>query len=94
MSVIGKIAVAAAAVGAAIVAARFASLDLSDRFWITLWIVLLVIVALPALVAVMADSKGQAAAGWLMLTGIVISAVLAAIYIATLAIFLLVSFLF
>lgn len=94
MSVIGKIAVAAAVVGAVIVATRLTAQDLTNTFWVTLWIILLVIVALPALIAVLADSKGQAAAGWLMLMGIVVSAVLAAIYLATLAIFLLVSFIF
>lgn|GEM_PF-3701578 len=94
MSAIGKIALAAAAIGVAIVAAKFAALELSNTFWTILWAVLLVIVALPALVSVLADSKGQAAAGWLMLTGIVISAVLAGIYLVTFTIFLIVSFVF
>lgn len=94
MSVIGKIACVAAAVGIAIIAARMASLGLSNTFWTILWVVLLVIIAIPALLTVMMDSKGQAAAGWLMLVGMTISAVLAAIYLVSLAVFLLVSFVF
>lgn len=94
MGVIGKIACVAAAVGITIVAARMASLGLSNTFWTTLWVVLLGIVAIPALLTVMMDSKGQAAAGWLMLMGMVISAVLAAIYLVSLGTFLIVSFVF
>ena len=71
-----------------------ASLGLSNTFWTILWVVLLVIIAIPALLTVMMDSKGQAAAGWLMLVGMTISAVLAAIYLVSLAVFLLVSFVF
>lgn len=94
MSVIGKIACAAAAVGLAIIAARLASLGLSNTFWTILWVVLLIIIAIPALLTVLMDSKGQAAAGWLMLMGMAISAVLAAIYLVSLVIFLIVSYVF